>query len=83
MATLKIDVDSTFDVDVTVRESDGYSQFAFVKFEKNFRPGHIHPCSELYLTPAQLELLGQYLIRQAEEILTAQTARVLGNAGFI
>jgi len=75
MATLKINVDSTFDVDVTVRESDKYSQLAFVKFEKNFRPEHIHACNELFLTPTQLELLGRFFIRQADAMQTAQSIR--------
>jgi hypothetical protein len=75
MASLKIDVDSTFDVDVTVRESDKYSKLVFVKFEKNFAPENMHSCSEMFLTPMQLELLGRFLIRQADEIHTAQEIR--------
>ena len=75
MALLKLNVDSTFDVDVTVRESDEYSKLAFVKFEKNFRPEHVHACNEIFMSPTQLELLGRFLIRQADEIRTAQEIR--------
>lgn len=75
MASLKIDVDSTFDVDVTVRESDKYSKLVLVKLEKNFAPESVHACNELFLTPTQLELLGRFLVRQADEIRTAQAVR--------
>lgn len=75
MASLKIDVDSTFYVDVTVRESDKYSKLAFVKFEKNFSADRIHSCDEMFLNPLQLELLGRFLVRQADEIRTAQAVR--------
>ena len=75
MATLKLDIDSTFDVDVTVRESDKYSQLAFVKFEKNFHPEGIHACNELFLTPTQLDLLGRFFIRQADEMQSIQSLR--------
>jgi len=75
MALLKLETGSTFDIDVTVRESDEYSKSVFVKFERNYRPDSIHSCNDMFLSPVQLELLGKFLVRQADEIRTAQAVR--------
>lgn len=76
MAKLSIDVNSTFQVDVTVRESDKYSGLIYVKMERFYRPESIHGCDELFLTPSQLENLGNFLIRQAREIKAEQEMSV-------
>jgi hypothetical protein len=76
MAKLSIDVNSTFQVDVTVRESDKYSGLVYVKMERFYRPESIHGCNELFLTPSQLENLGNFLVRQAREIRTEQEITV-------
>jgi len=75
MATQIIHANEMFTIDVTVRESDMYTKAAYLKFERNYRPDSIHGCDEMFLTPTQLELIGRFLIRQADEIRTAQAFR--------
>jgi hypothetical protein len=75
MSQLKIKANETFSIDVTVRESDKYTSSVFVKFERQFSPESIHGCDEFFLTPTQLHQLGQFFIKQADEIRTEQSFR--------
>jgi hypothetical protein len=75
MATQIIHANEDFTVDITVRESDPYTKSAYVKFELNYGFEKVQGTHELFLTPAQLELLGRFLVRQADEIRTAQVMR--------
>jgi hypothetical protein len=75
MAQLRINANPTFTIDVTVRESDEYSESVYVKFDRHVLPEEIRGCSEMFLTPTQVEQLGRFLIRQADEIRTAQDIR--------
>jgi hypothetical protein len=75
MATLHINTTEQFSVDATVRESDKYSEDIFVKFTRGYSADDNTGCSEMFLTPNQLENLGRFFIRQADEIRTAQEVR--------
>lgn len=75
MALLKIEGNEMFDVDVTTRESDEYTKKMFLKFELNYNPDKIRAAHEMFLTPAQMDLLGRFLIREAAEVRTAQGNR--------
>ena len=77
MATLRIDSNETYKTEVTVRESDVHSENVYVNIQK-FVIGHdVKDCGEMFLTPEQLELLGRFFIRQADEIKSKQVHRNL------
>lgn len=75
MATLHLHTGPDFTLDVSVRESDTYTEDVFVKFEHYISPENIRGVNEMFMTPLQLELLGKFLIRQADEIRTDQAVR--------
>jgi len=75
MSTLRIDSNESFATEVTIRESDAHTKDAYVKFTRYYIPEEIRGCSEMFLTPTQLDLLGRFLIKQADEIRTAQHNR--------
>jgi len=75
MPQLQIDVNPMFTLDITVRESDQYTESVFVKFERNMDPGRIQGCNEMFITPDQLDQLGRFFIRQAKEITSEQFHR--------
>jgi len=75
MAQLRINANETFTIDVTVRESDEYTEQVYVRLDRHYVPEEIRGCHELFLTPTQLDQLGRFLIRQADEIRTAQEVR--------
>ena len=79
MATLRIDSNETYKTEVTVRESDVHSENVYVNIQK-FVIGHdVKDCGEMFLTPDQLELLGRFFVRQADEIKSKQIHRSLTN----
>ncbi len=75
MATLRIDSNNNVSTEVTIRESDVYSESVFVKFEKICDGVESHGCNEMFLTPMQLDHLGRFLLRHAEEIRGLQKSR--------
>lgn len=75
MATLRIDTNDSFTVDITVSETDKYTKSAYVRFDRHYIPEEIRGCNELFLTPIQLELLGKFFVRQAEEIKNLHSHR--------
>ena len=75
MTQLKINTNEMFSLDVTVRESDDYTSSVFVKIERQFSPSSIHGCSEFFLSAAQLEALGKFFIKRADEIRTHRAHR--------
>ena len=75
MAQLRINVNPTVTLDVTVRESDEYTESAYVKFEHHMSSEEIQGCNEMFLTPEQLDQLARFLMRQADEIRSAQFNR--------
>ena len=76
MATLRFDSEALASSGVSVRESDIYSGFVYMKLSHENTTGEVRGCNEVFMTPEQLDLLGRFLIRQAEEIHTAQAMRV-------
>lgn len=75
MATQIIHASDMFTVDVTVRESEPYSEQVYMKLELNYGPEKVHGTHEVFLTATQLELLGRFLVRQADDIRTEQAIR--------
>ena len=75
MSKLVIDSNSMFNIEVTCRESDKYTQNAYVKFVRNYLPENIRGVDEMFLTPDQLENLGRFFVRQAAEIRGEQKYR--------
>lgn len=58
---------------VEARESDEYTKTVFVKIARSDSAAH-----QFFLdNPTQLELIGRYFIRQAEEIRNVQAHRKL------
>lgn len=74
MAKLVIDSNPTFTTDVEVRESDKYTESVFVSLKRNFG-NHEIATGELFLTASQLDQVGRFFLRQAEEIRLAQQNR--------
>jgi hypothetical protein len=74
MSLVQIRSNPNFTFDVVVRESDKYSESVYLKFERN-TDGDIQGCDEVFMTPAQLDQLGRFLIRQASEIISIQENR--------
>jgi hypothetical protein len=75
MATLLVKKTDEFSVNATVRESDKYTESVLVKFTRSYTPEDDTGCSEMFLTPAQLENLGMFLVGQASEIRAEQSLR--------
>ncbi len=75
MTSFRIDSNDTFSTEVTVRESDKYTETVYVKFERHYIPEEIRGVNEMFFTPNQLELLGRFLCRQADEIRRLQNGR--------
>lgn len=75
MATLQINSHSLFDTSVIIRESDKYSQLAYLKFIRSYDSEDKTPCSDMFLTVTELHDLGKFLIAQATMIQNAQDSR--------
>ncbi len=75
MALLQLKENPTFTLDVTAHESDVYTGLAYVKFERNMISQEVEEIGEMFMTPDHLELLGRFLLRQADEIRAAQFHR--------
>lgn len=74
MSTLQLKTpDKTF-IDAQVSESDQFSKNVCVKFART-SDNDVYNLCELYLTPSQLNQLGRFLLKQADEISTAQSVR--------
>ena len=65
----------TFSIDVTVSDSNEYDNAVQVKFAHNFGFGNVQRADEIFLTPIQLDLLGRFLIRKADELRLEQSPR--------
>ena len=76
MTTLRIDSNESFSTEVTVRESDPYTKAVFVRFERHYIPEEIRGCSEMFMSPTELETLGRFLVTQADKIRTQQALGV-------
>lgn len=75
MSILNLDTNPGNTIAVTVRESDTYTETAYVSFERQSFQNSTRGCDEMFLTPTQLETMGRFFIRQADEIRTAQSIR--------
>ena len=75
MAKHVINANSSFTIEVNVRESDKYTESVYVKFERNYVPENVQGVSEMFFTPDQLEDLGMFLVNQANSIRTEQANR--------
>jgi len=75
MAILRIDQTSTSPAIFDVRESDEFSRSVYMKITRESESGEVRGCNEVFMNATQLELLGKFLIRQADEIRTAQAVR--------
>jgi len=75
MSTLRIESNETTSVDVSVRESDKYTQSVLMKLSRNSGIDKVDGVNEIFMTPTELGQLGRFLTRQADEIETAQAVR--------
>ena len=64
-----------FSTSVTIRESDKYSQAAYVKFTRGYTPEDFSGCNEMFLSIDQLETLGALFTSEAARIRSEQDAR--------
>ncbi len=82
MTTHQINNNPAFVSTVTVRESDEYTQAAYVKFERQDMLEDIRGCNEMFLSVSELENLGRFLIAQSQLILQQQVKRHLAQQGL-
>jgi len=82
MTTLQINNNATFISTVTVRESDKYTKDVYVKFERHDIPEEIRGCNEMFISPDELETLGNFLVGQAEIIRSQQEKQKLSALGL-
>ncbi len=75
MATLRINSNDTFSIDITVRESDKYTESVYVRVDRYYAPEDVSGCNEFFLKSSELDRLGRFLILQAEEINQTQVNR--------
>jgi hypothetical protein len=75
MATLHIETGEKASIDISVRESDKYTQSVLMKLSRNSGVDKVGGVNEIFMTPTELDQLGRFLIRQADEINTAQAVR--------
>jgi len=75
MATMSLNVNPAFTLDVTVRESDKYSGQVYMTTEHYVNKDSVHGTHDMFMTPDQLELFGLFLCRQAKEIKQSQEYR--------
>lgn len=68
MTILRIKPDNTFEINVTIDLPDEFSKKIHVKFEHHLIPEDYRGCNELFLTVDELDKLGRFLLRQADEI---------------
>lgn len=72
MATQTLRLNETLTLDVTVGTPNRFSDEVHIKMEHNFGHGNVQGTNEAFLSPSQLDLLGRFLIRQAEDIRLEQ-----------
>ena len=64
-----------FTTSVTIRESDKYSQSAFVRFERGYAVDDTSGCSEMFLSADQLDTLADIFRIEAGRIRIQQDER--------
>lgn len=76
MAVYRIEQAGSLVTDISVRESDTYSGMVYINIERHIVPENVRGTNEVYMTTVQLEQLGRFLMKQADEIRTAQANQV-------
>lgn len=74
MPTLILRTDKHLTLDVSVEKDNEHPELALVKFENNFN-NNLHRIDRLSLTANHMELLGKFLIRQANELRIEEKIR--------
>jgi hypothetical protein len=75
MAVHTIEQAGSLVTNVTVRESDEYTSQVYMRFDRHIVPENVRGTNEMFMTATQLEALGRFLVKQADEIRTAQSFR--------
>ena len=75
MTNYRVNSNETFTIDVAVRESDKYTESAYLRFEKHDIPEEIRGCHEMFLTVDELANLGKFLQEQSQIIKDLQLSR--------
>ena len=70
MTKHRLDSNKTFSTEVTVRESDKYSNSIYMRFDRRFTPDESRGCNEIFLTVEELEKFGKFLLEQANTFRT-------------
>lgn len=64
-----------FATSVTIRESDKYSQSAYVKFTRGYDVDDTTGCNEMFMSLSQLDNLADFFRAEAERIRCQQDTR--------
>jgi len=75
MTTHIINQTDMFTTSVTIRESDKYSQSAYVKFTRGYGDNDTTGCNEMFLSVSQLDSLADTFRIEAERIRSQQDTR--------
>ena len=75
MTTLTLNTNPSFSIDVSVRESDHYTEMVLLKIDRHFDDNRISSRSEMYMTTGEIKELGNFLITQAEHVESIQYSR--------
>lgn len=72
MNTFRITSNESFFTDVEVRLSDEYSGDAYITITRNDLGIGSVEVDKMFISPNQLDLLGRFLSRQAEDLIAAK-----------
>lgn len=78
MSIHRVDSNPTFVTEVTVRESDKYSQAVYIKFDRHYVPEEIRGVDEMFMSVDELEDMAKFFIAEADKIRSAQMKRQRG-----
>lgn len=75
MATLQIEANNSFSIDVSARESDEYTRSVYLKFQLNYGPENVTGTHEMFMSTDELRTLGHFLVNEAKMIEMDQKFR--------
>jgi hypothetical protein len=75
MSKLVIESNNMFRTEVIARQSDEHSGLAYLHLERIYTDKMSGESYDIFMTPTQLETLGRFFIRQADEISAEQLVR--------
>ena len=75
MTTYRIDNNDSYVTEVSVGESDKYTQLAYLKFARDNLVEEIRGVNEMFITTAELRSFGEFLVEQADSIEAEQGTR--------